>query len=429
MTNRPCLLSLAVVSSLLLLPGCEDGDARTRSEQAVKVQNAAGQYAGTVLKNPDLHMASRDADAVRELNALSSAAGGSPGGSLLSASIQIDLAVTALAEAEASAALHRATRVEIAGMVAAIQRLEHRAAEHEGLDLAPERRVLDAARTSTQQQLQTATAALSQLDGPITATTGQITQSRNQVTALRERSRAQREQAFNAGDREGYTFILEAVRIDTEADAIERRLADLEIQLDQLQRDHAMAKAVSDQAQRTLASFEQTAGELQSTEGRQRQQAQAIRGEAARIRQSVQQKLDALKTELGGAWSDAISRAVQAANQSASMSDAAISSEQRDAGRLSKVRALQTTGRAHAMKARAYADQAYIVALSGGNASDLLNEQKSAADAARAAYTQALETLGESAQGVDQAAITALRQSLAAAAGADLSAPALPTGE
>ncbi len=393
MMKRSHLLSVTVAGGFLLLAGCQDDASRARAAEAEALQQAATEYSGTVLSNPDLHMASHDDGATSKLSSLAGKGGTGTGGALLDASIQTDLALAALSEADALAAQNRAARAEVRGLLDAARILQQQAARHTSALNDSEQRVLDAARTQTQQQLETARAALNQISGPIAALEQQIQANRQRIDGMRQESRAQREMAFDAGDLDGYPYIVEAVRIDSDADTLERRNADLELELGQLHAQRDMVQSLVEQGNQAMATFQTTAGELQQSAQYHRQEAQRLNSEAANFQQQATAKLNEIRGVMTGGMNDLFERAAQHAEQASTRAGAAGPGSQ--AGRMMKVRALQTRARAYSSKMRDTADHAMLLKLAGQSTGDLVTSFNTAAEQTRNAYTQAMELLSQ----------------------------------
>lgn len=409
MMKRSHLLSVTVIGGFIYLAGCQDEAAQARAQEAAALQDAATEYSATVLTNPDLHMASHDSAATAKLGAIAGRGGSGPASSMLDASVQTDLALATLAEAEAIAANNRAARTEARGLVDAARVLKQQAARHTAALNDSETRVLEAARSQTQQQLDTARTGLNQLQGPIASLEQQIAANRQRIQDLRAQSRAQREQAFDAGDLEGYPYIVEAVRIDGDADTLERRTADLEIELGQLQAQRAMLQAMVEQDEKALQTYRTTASELQSNADYHRQEAQRLAAEASTFEQQAQTKMGEIRSRMTGPLNDLFGSAAQYAEQASMKASSAGAS---NAGRMMKVRALQMRARAYTSKMRDIVDHAMLVALAGQSTSEFVTAYREASEMAKAAYTEALETLGQGAGDVSASVVNELRANL-----------------
>lgn len=409
MMKRSHLLSVTVIGGFICLAGCQDEAAQARARDAAALQDAATEYSTTVLTNPDLHMASHDSSATAKLGSIAGKGGSGAASSMLDASVQTDLALATLAEAEAIAANNRAARTETRGLVDAARVLKQQAARHTAALNDSETRVLQAARTQTQQQLDTARTGLTQLQGPIASLEQQIAANRQRIQGLRAEARAQREKAFDAGDFEGYPFIVEAVRIDGDADTIERRTADLELELGQLLAQRSMLQAMVEQDEKALQTYQTTASELQSIADYHRQEAQRLTAEASTFEQQAQSKMSEIRGRMTGPLNDLFGSAAQYAEQASMKAGSAGAS---NAGRMMKVRALQTRARAYSSKMRDIVDHAMLAALAGQSTNEFVASYREAAEMAKAAYTEALEAVSQGAGDLSASVVNELRSNL-----------------
>jgi len=427
------LFTLTVSTGFLFLAtACEDSETKAAVERGEKIAAASRSYGATL------------ADQQREqaLNSLASdlAAGQtSPdAGTIIEAIAARDVAAGHLTQAAVLEAANRGDRAAMTGMARGTLRLGPIADRYSSFDESAGGAAIDTAEAEAQQTLQAVQDAISKLERPVADLESQNLQDRQEVERLRAQARQLYDKAFELGDLNGFPDFQKAVDFDRQADAIEDRVVQREIELLDLTSQLAFAQTQAVELQKQIDSAQQARTSLEDAAGQHQQSATSMQGRTGDISrafneamQRVQERMDTLAGIYNGA---------------AAKLDTAISKAAGKGGGIVKVRALQLKGELYDAKTRGLADHIALLATlssaqSIGDASQFRSavtgataSLEEASAAATAAYREASQTLG--AVGANPQQTSRLKQQLDAAAGGATSStapapmqPETPTGE
>lgn len=398
---------------LFLASGCEDAETQAAVDRGDKITAASRSYSATLA----------DQDREQALNALVSdlAAGQSApdAGTIVEAIAARDIAAGYLNEAALLEAENRGDRAAMAGMARGALRLGALADRYSSFDQSADASAIEAAAAEAQQSLEAIQGAVGDLERPVADLESQNLQDRQEVERLRAQARQHYDKAFELGDLNGFPDFQRAVDFDKQADAIEDRIVQREIELLDLTSQLAFAQAQATELQNLIESAGLARSALDDAAGQRQQSATSMQGRSTDIGRSfseamqrVQQRMDSL----AGIYDSALGKL-----------DTAVAKSAGAGGGIVKVRALQLKGQLYGAKARGLADQVALLttlseAESVGDASQFRSALNSAAQelqdaqaAASDAYREASQSLG--AVGGNPQQTARLRQQLDLAAG------------
>ena len=263
------MTAVAAGCGLLLLTGCQDGQAKRRAEVQEIIASATMeiQSVSAVLSDP-----AQSDDARRRLNRIigelgntqDAESGQRAAAAELAASIHRRLAAITVAEAVQIEAELGSRRTVLSGMIDTAEALDGMAAGLEAIDVDDADATLAAARDETEVALSAASRRMAELDGPIAELSLANRADQDEAQRLRTEAAILRRQAAELGASGGYGDFEKAQQIDRQADGVELRLAHRELDLRyNYQPQHARAQTRVDRMSDRVASIEAARRTLQ----------------------------------------------------------------------------------------------------------------------------------------------------------------------
>ncbi|MGI9014829.1 MAG: hypothetical protein ACR2GY_11360 [Phycisphaerales bacterium] len=408
---------LAAVSFLLLSGvGCEDEANQQLSQKNDALQTVSRDYTTALTsEQPGRGLADMFTTST-------------PSAALVEASVLRDSADIALSKLEQMEAQSEADRQQLITLLGAAMRAEALAATHGRFNDSVDRSTIEQERMTTESALRDVNAQQQQLTEPIQRLTSKNQTDQIEVNRLREESARLRDQAFDMGELEGFGPIQQAVAIDRQADAIEARIAQNNIELMDLQAQMALADAREQQFQIRAAGVNGAAQSMDDSSQQHTSAAGLIREANADIQRQFTEAWDQVKAKdaerarMYGEVSATLERAMSLCDQAGSQGPSG------NATQVLKARLQQMHGHTQSLRARSLQSDATLLALlaqsgdavsqAAGASGKLAAANKALTDttsAAKAAYTAASETLN-SVSGANDRDVAILKAQLAAAA-------------
>lgn len=445
MSHRRLLPALAL---LVLIAGCEDPDAKLRSETQARIDAAAQELAGlslaTATSAQDGSKLRHELEQiVRDLGSINQGdSGQQEAAKLMLAEARQRLASIDVAEIESILATQRRKREIVGARVNAALRLTAVADAMERNDDTEAVALLDRSRSAAHAKLDEYSATIAELDGPIAERMQDNDADRAAADRLRREANDLRRQANEAGHADGLADFMEAVRREREADGYDSRVAHREGDLSyDLGPRHAIASA---HVQGLNALIEDIGNAGASLEDRNR----ILGGDVATTREVVGRmatdigaQIDALESTRTGPLADRFQSAAAEFEAAASAAGKARGGDNRRSGALAAARAQDGLARLHALRLDALDDQIALLeavveagpALSrAGSAREdvtaLQSERTEALSATTAALTAANEQLSSAGGSGNSGELDAFRQQINARLAELGGATAAPAG-
>jgi predicted nucleic acid-binding Zn-ribbon protein len=399
--------------------GCEDAETQAAVERSRQITAASQQYPGAYF----------EADREQALQALAGGLGDeADAGAIIQAAAARDIAAARLNEAAVLEAENRGDRAAMAGIARGAMRLTSLSNAFTSFDQSANAAAIDAAGAEAAETLGAMQTAIADLERPVADLEAQNQQDRQQIERLRTQARQLYDKAFELGDLNGFPSFQQAIDLDKQADAIEDRVVQREIELLDLQSQLGFAQAHATELQNQIDSAAQARAALDDS-------ATQLEGAAA--------AMTTQNSAFGRTFQEALGRVQQRMDQLAGIYDGAASKID-EAARLAqgqgagiiRVRAQLLKGELNQMRARGLADHVALLTTlaSAGSVGDAgqfrsaldsaSQELEAANQAAAAAYQEASQALNS--VGGSSAQTARLRQQLDAATGGASAPPAPP---
>ncbi len=418
------ITTLAAACGLLLVLGCQDGDATRRAEihQLIAAQTAEFQRISAVLGDPQ--QADKAQQQLSELidrlkNTNGGAAGQRAAADQLACGAHRKLAAIAVAEAHQREARLRAQRTVLLGMIDATEELKAMAARLESLDTEPAEAKLVSRRDETEQSIRTYSERLAELDGRIAQLTSENRADQEEADRLRAEASELRRNAEDLGPAAGFNVFEQAQGLDRHADGIDYNLAHRELDLHyNYEPDRNLMMTGVDRARDRLASIDDARQALEQFDAAMAGEAASTRTRLAEIGESIEARLTEFKestARLNDIYDNAEAQLQQAASRGKASTGAA-GKDFADAPRLATARTYLELGSVHTSRARGLREQIELMQRLSGisdSAVEPLDELHQAlleqvADAGRA-YENAVGELGRVTGGTNREGIEALK--------------------
>jgi hypothetical protein len=396
MTRDILTLTAAVCGSAVLFAavGCEDADARQRDVVQQQIIDATAQFQhaalGALSPDDDLdhprrqqyddELRKKRSELQRIAGSMSAIREGEPGQQaaalLLAASAHRELAMIELRGIYRLEAEHHQDRRLAESILHSIRSLASIHAAREAMTTQQHRAALNQSRQVSQQQLQLVRDELSRVRQPISDITQRNERDRAQVDELRDQATALMRRADELGPADGRATFEEAIGIHRQADLIEFRLAQRELELTlEHQPAEALAAGQQQSIEALIQSLQSAIRDLESMDELYASDAarldERISGQRNTLRQQVQQLSTSLKGE--GKLYEAYEKATEHLEQALSLARRASGQLRGDttgAASIAEARAHESLGRLHWNRAGGLADHLALLAaiVDAGNA-------------------------------------------------------------
>ena len=354
------MTAVAAGCGLLLLAGCQDGQAKRRAEVHDMIAAATKeiQSVNAVLSDPEQTDESRRRLG-RVIVELADTQGAAPGqraaAAELAAGVHRRLAAMSVDEAMKLDAELRRRRTVLIGMLDTADQLDAMAAGLEAIDVETADATLAAARDDTEETLAATSRRLAELDGPIAELNRDNRADQDEAQRLRTEAAVLRRESADLGASDGYGAFEEARRIDRTADGVELRLAHRELDLRyNYEPEHAIAQIKVDRMRERLDSIEVTRQALQERYATATGEAGTTRTRLDEVSSSIQAGLNELQASaatLAALYDEAAMELDRAASQAQAAAGLA-GKDVADAARIQAAQAYQELGSLHSRRAR-----------------------------------------------------------------------------
>jgi hypothetical protein len=374
--NRRLQTALAAICGMAMVGaglGCEDAEAKRRAEVQQQITDARTQFQRASLASTDPgddHAQQTRSELNRIVSNLQGVTDGAPGQqaakSLLMAEALRELSLIEYRRIHALESEHQVERQIARNRLLGLQRLAAAHQAREAITAQQYRAELQQLRRATDDQLRQLQQQIAQLSQPIAELTERNERDRERVDELREQAIEMIRKSEELGPADGFRTFEEAIKLHREADLIEFRAAqrELELMLEHQPR-HDMAERSSRAAEDLKQQLQQAIHDLESFDQIYSSAASQLRSriEEGRdeLREYVERITASMRDELSSAYEEAARHMERAASQ-ARQAAMQLRGEDANAARLVEARANESLGRLYWQQAAGVTDHLDMLA-------------------------------------------------------------------
>lgn len=372
---RPALALTAGLSCLMLagLAGCEDSAAQQRTEAQRILDQAATDFlqarVGTVAPDDEQYQAVQT-----QLNSvvtqLASLNDGEPGQlaakSLLSSEAHRELAQMRMLEAGQIERELQNERLLLREQVIAALRLGALSTGMSSISSDEIRNEIQQRRQAAQQELESLSQHLAELENPIDERTALNTQEAERVQILRREANDLLREATELGHARGFGRFQEGIEQRREADRIENRIAhrDLDLNLELLPQQN-LAEARIEDVRELLGSIDRVLSDLEAFENTYRDEVARLNTRIDELRSEIMSGVSSLAERMNDQLAPAYDASLEQLDRAATQARQAagrLRGADANAARLAEARSLELQGTLLWQRASGVADQASLLA-------------------------------------------------------------------